>query len=83
MSLTKEQLLPGENLIALAHQHPVVLTKMILLNIVSAAVLIALSFTQQWWFIFFDLAPLACLLWKLLVRQRREFIITDRRVVRQ
>jgi uncharacterized membrane protein YdbT with pleckstrin-like domain len=82
MSFKKEQLLPGENLIAQVHQHSFVLIGPILLNIVSAGVFIALSFVR-WWFVAFDLVLLAYLAWEIVVRQRREYILTDRRVVQQ
>jgi len=83
MSFKKEQLLPGENLIAQVHQHSIILIGPILLNIVSAGVFIALSSFVRWWFVAFDLVPLAYLAWEIVVRQRREYIVTDRRVVKQ
>jgi uncharacterized membrane protein YdbT with pleckstrin-like domain len=83
MSFTKKQLLPGETLITLVHQHPVVLLRPILLNVVAAAVCAALSYYVRLWLLLFLLAPLAYLLWEIAVRQGREFIVTDHRVVKQ
>jgi uncharacterized membrane protein YdbT with pleckstrin-like domain len=84
MSFTKEQLLPGENLILLARQHPLVLFWPVLLNLIALAVLIALSVElAKWWIMVFCIAPLLYFLWKFLGWHRREYILTDRRVVRQ
>jgi Bacterial PH domain/Short C-terminal domain len=84
MSFTKKQLLPGEVLVVLAHQHPVILLRPILLNVLSAAVLAGLSiYLRRWWFLLFCLIPLAYLAWEIIVRRGREYIVTDRRVVRQ
>jgi uncharacterized membrane protein YdbT with pleckstrin-like domain len=83
MSFTKEQLLPGETLIALLHQHPIVLLKPVLLNVAAVVVFTALAVYIRWWFASFDLLPLAFLLWEYTVRHKREYIVTDRRVVKQ
>jgi uncharacterized membrane protein YdbT with pleckstrin-like domain len=83
MSFAKDQLLPDETLIAITHQHPLVLLRGILLNILAAAVLLGLSYaTGRYWILLCQLVPLAFLLWKILLRQRKEYIITDRRVVK-
>ena len=88
MSFTKEQLLSGEELISLEHQHVIVLFKPILLNIVCAAVFSILSYelrnywSTSYWLIFLCLLPLGMLGWAILVRNGREYIVTDRRVVR-
>lgn len=83
MSFTKEQLLPDEQLITLEHQHPIVLLRPVLLNIFFAALLIWLSYALgKYWLMLFYLIPLTVLLWAILVRNRREYIVTDRRVVR-
>jgi len=83
MSFTQKQLLPGEQLIALQHQHLIVLLRPILLNIVVAVLLIGLSYAlSHYWLMLFCLVPLIVLLWDIVVRSRREYIVTDRRVVR-
>jgi uncharacterized membrane protein YdbT with pleckstrin-like domain len=84
MSFTKKQLLPGEQLILLARQHPITLFRPVLLNVACAAILIGLTYAypQYAWMLLFYLIPLSVLLWELLVRKNREFIITDKRVVR-
>jgi len=84
MSFTKEQLLAGESLIVLTHQHLIVLLRPVLINIVSIAVLVALALTiQQYWPIIFYLVPIAYFLWELLVWRSREYVVTDHRVVKQ
>jgi uncharacterized membrane protein YdbT with pleckstrin-like domain len=84
MSFTKEQLLPGENLVILARQHPLVLFRPLLLNLIMLAILAALSYElAKAWIMAFYIAPLMYFLWELLEWRRREYILTDRRVVRQ
>jgi uncharacterized membrane protein YdbT with pleckstrin-like domain len=84
MSFTKEQLLPGETLILLARQHPLVLFRPVLLNLITLAVLVGLAILlAKAWIVVFFIAPLVYLLWEFLEWRRREYILTDRRVVRQ
>jgi uncharacterized membrane protein YdbT with pleckstrin-like domain len=84
MSFTKKQLLPGENLIVLARQHPLVLFRPILINIIALALLIGISvYSGKIWFLAFYLAPLLYFLWEFLAWHKREYVLTDRRVVRQ
>ncbi len=84
MSFTKEQLLPGESLIILARQHPLVLFRPVLLNILVLAVLAGISyFSGKAWFMALFVFPLLYLLWEYLAWHKREYILTDRRVVRQ
>jgi len=83
MSFSKEQLLPGETLVAEVRQHPIVLFRPVLLNIISAAVLVGLSLAQEWWFIFLDVFPILYLLWELVTRRNRLYILTDRRLVKR
>jgi uncharacterized membrane protein YdbT with pleckstrin-like domain len=83
MSFAKDQLLPDETLIAITRQHPLVLSRAILLNFLSAAVFLGLSYaTGRYWILLCQLVPSAFLVWKILDRQRKEYIITDRRVVK-
>jgi uncharacterized membrane protein YdbT with pleckstrin-like domain len=83
MSFTKEQLLPGENLVILARQHPLVLFRPILLNIFVLVVLAVVSYSQGAWLLVFFVFPLLYLLWEYMAWHKREYILTDRRVVRQ
>jgi uncharacterized membrane protein YdbT with pleckstrin-like domain len=84
MSFTKEQLLPGETLILLARQHALVLFRPILLNVIALAILTGIAYvSQKTWLMAFFLIPLIYLLWEFLAWHRREYILTDRRVVRQ
>ena len=84
MSFSKDQLLPGETLIILARQHWLVLFRPVLLNIIILAVLIAIAYySGRAWFLAFFLFPLIHLLWEFLGWHRREYVLTDRRVVKQ
>jgi hypothetical protein len=84
MSFTKKQLLPGEKLIVLARQHPLVLFKPVLLNGIVLVLLIGLSvYSQQIWFLALYGIPLIYLIWKFLSWRQKEYILTDRRVVLQ
>ncbi len=84
MSFTKKQLLPGEHLIILTHQHFLVLARAVVINVAALAILLALSLQlQKRWFLLLYLVPLSYLLWETLVRRSREYIVTDRRVVKQ
>jgi uncharacterized membrane protein YdbT with pleckstrin-like domain len=83
MSFAKRQLLPEEKLITVAHQHLLVLARPILLNVLALIVLAGIAvFTLQYWILLLLILPLGFLLWRVLLRQRREYIITDRRVVK-
>ena len=83
MSFEKDHLLPGENLIVVARHHPIVLARAVLLNVLSAGVLGALSYyTARYWLLGFFVVPCLYLVWEILVRQRTEFVVTDRRIVR-
>jgi len=84
MSFSKEQLLPGETMIILARQHWLVLFRPALLNLISLAVLIGIAYySGRIWFLAFFLAPLIYLFWEYLAWHRREYVLTDRRVVKQ
>jgi uncharacterized membrane protein YdbT with pleckstrin-like domain len=84
MSFTKNQLLPGENLILLARQHPFVLLKPILINLLVLTLLAILSINYvNAWFLIPGLATLAYLLSKYLQWRRREYVLTNRRIVKQ
>lgn len=84
MSFVENQILPDEKVVVLTHQHPVVLLWPVLINITAAAVVFALAFSLEiYWFLLFYLGPLLLLLWEILVRHKKEYIITNRRVVKQ
>ena len=83
MSFTKKQLLPGETVVALVHQHPVVLLKPILLVVLVAIVCGFLSYYASPWFLLILLAPLAYLFGKVVARNAKEYVVTDHRVVKQ
>ncbi len=84
MPFSKDQLMPGEKLIVLAHRHFLVLLKPILLNAVVLAALGWLSIVlHKAWPLLFFIFPLVFLLWEIAVRQNCEYILTDHRVVKQ
>ncbi len=84
MSFTKDQLLPGETLIVLTRQHPLVLFRPVLVNVIVLALLIILSlYSHEAWFLAFCLVPIVYFLWEFAAWRRREYILTDRRVVKQ
>ncbi len=84
MSFRQDQLLPGETVLVLAHQHALVLLRPILLNLVSATILVGVSSVSgHLWPLILDIVPLAYLLWEILERNGREYVVTNRRVVKQ
>jgi len=84
MSFTKEQLLPGENLVILARQNPLVLFRPVLLNIAALAVFSVISyFSKRIWLMALFIIPLIYLLGEFFAWRKREYILTDRRVVKQ
>ncbi len=84
MSFSKNQLMPGEQLIVLAHQHYLVLFKPVLINVAALVVLGWLSiFLGKPWPLLLYVIPLTFLLWEIAVRHNREFVLTDHRVVKQ
>jgi uncharacterized membrane protein YdbT with pleckstrin-like domain len=83
MSFTGEQLLPDEQLVIVARQHWIVLVKAVLLNLVFLAILLGIAHLfDLYWLLLLCLIPALLLAWELFVRHRREYVITDRRVVR-
>jgi uncharacterized membrane protein YdbT with pleckstrin-like domain len=84
MSFATRQLLPGEKIIVLARQHPLVLFRAVLLNLLALVLLTGLSMISgKAWFMVFCIAPLAYFFWEFLTWRNREYILTDRRVVKQ
>jgi uncharacterized membrane protein YdbT with pleckstrin-like domain len=84
MSFTKNQLLPGENLVILARQHIFVLLKPVLLNVVVLTVLAIISLKlENALYLLIGLATLAYLLWRYFDWKKREYVLTDRRIVKQ
>jgi uncharacterized membrane protein YdbT with pleckstrin-like domain len=84
MSFRQDQLLPGEAVLVLAHPHALVLLRPVLLNLASALLLAGVSYASGLlWPLILDIAPLAYLLWEILERNGREYIVTNRRVVKQ
>jgi uncharacterized membrane protein YdbT with pleckstrin-like domain len=79
-----EQLLPGEEIIILARQHPLVLSRPVFFNVFALALLAGFAwYCQIAWLLLFYLIPLIYFLWKLLAWRKQEYILTNRRVVKQ
>jgi uncharacterized membrane protein YdbT with pleckstrin-like domain len=84
MSFSKNQLLPGENVILLSRQHLLALLKPVLLILIILAVIMALYINlQREWILLFCLVPLAYFLLKISDWKQREYVLTNRRVVKQ
>jgi uncharacterized membrane protein YdbT with pleckstrin-like domain len=84
MSFSKHQLLPGEDLILLSRQHGLALLKPVLLSLFILAIIIALYiFLHGEWILLFCLVPLAYFLFRIFDWKKREYILTNRRVVKQ
>ncbi len=85
MSFSKHQLLPGENLILLSRQHLLALLKPVLLSLIILAIIVVLytQYPQREWILLFCLVPLAYFLLRFFDWKRREYILTNRRVVKQ
>ncbi len=84
MPFAKKCLLPDEEVIILARQHPLVLLRPLSLNILVLALLVAVSIiSAKAWLILFWLAPLAYFFWEYLCWRHRVYILTNRRVLKQ
>jgi uncharacterized membrane protein YdbT with pleckstrin-like domain len=84
MSFTKQQLLPGEKLILLSRQHILVLAKPVLLNLAVLAILAIVVYKYgDARILFLELIPLGYLVLKFFSWKQREYILTDRRIVKQ
>ena len=90
MSFSEDQLLPGETIVISTNQHALVLLTPILLNIFVDAVIVGLFFAfsevpfpERAWILLFMLIPALILMWAVMVRARNQYIITNRRVVKQ
>ncbi len=83
MSFTKKQLLPGETLILLSRQHPLVLFWPVLICVLALLSIIALAVYQSAWILVLSTIPLIYFLLKYMSWRRREYILTSRRVVKQ
>lgn len=80
MSFTEDQLLPGEELVILTRQHPLVLFRPAALTLLVLALSVLF---QKLWILLFLLPVLSYFGCRLLAWRRREYVLTDRRVVRQ
>ena len=80
---TSDYLIPGENVVLCTHRHFLTLAGSIILNIASLVLLswIAHAF-GEYRVLWLLIAPLLYLLWKILLRARKLYMITNLRVVR-
>ena len=86
MSFSEDQLLPGETIVISTNQHALVLLKPILLNLFMDAGIVALylfAFPELPEILALTLIPAVILMWQVMVRSRNQYIITNRRVVKQ
>src|SRR5688572_9020099 len=86
MSFSEDQLLPGETIVISTNQHALVLLKPILLNIFMDAVIVGLyyfAFPEVPLILVLTVIPAMILMWQVMVRARNQYIITNRRVVKQ
>ena len=84
MSFTQNQLLPGEQLILLARQHALVLFRPFVMNLAALVLLTGIAYyAQRYWLLAFFLCPLLYFIWEYVAWRSREYILTNRRVVRQ
>jgi len=84
MSFTRDQLVSGEQVVLITHQHPIVLLRSALVDFVSAVIAVGISIaTSNFWFLLIVVIPSLMLGYDVLARQRKEYIITNRRVVKQ
>jgi uncharacterized membrane protein YdbT with pleckstrin-like domain len=85
MSFSKNQLLPGENLVLLSRQHMLALAKPIVFGLIALAIIAALYFyaIPREWILLFCLVPIAYFALRFSDWKRREYVLTNRRVVKQ
>ncbi len=79
-----DNLIPGENVVLCTRQHLAVLGKAFLLSICSVALLAWIAYiSNRYTVLLVSALPLSYLLWKVVLRLRRIYVITDRRVIQQ
>jgi len=84
MSVFKNRLLPGEKLIFLKRQHPIVLFIPVLFSVITLVLLTGISiYTKRFWLLAFYLIPLICFLMEYVSWQKRLYILTDKRILKQ
>jgi uncharacterized membrane protein YdbT with pleckstrin-like domain len=84
MSFKKKQLLPDERLVFLSHQHALVLTKPLLVSLICVLVIAWASRSfDNYWPLLIGLAPAVYLFAEIMKWRKREYIVTNYRIVRQ
>ena len=84
MPAKSDYLIPGESVVMYTRQHLFTLAKAILLNVASLALLIWVAYVSDTYAVLLIYAvPLLYLLWKVALRMRQTYIVTDRRVIKQ
>jgi uncharacterized membrane protein YdbT with pleckstrin-like domain len=82
MPAKPDYLIPGESVVLYTHQHIFILAKAALINVVSFALLIWIAYVSgSYTVLLIYVAPLFYLLWKIALRMRKTYLVTDRRVV--
>jgi uncharacterized membrane protein YdbT with pleckstrin-like domain len=84
MGFQEDQLVPGEVVVVKTREHALVLLRAILINVAALIVLSGVAYASgRPEFLIVQLLPAILLVWELVARQRKEFVVTSRRVVRQ
>lgn len=84
MAPKSDYLIPGEAVVLCTHRHILTLAGAVFVNIVALAVLFWAAYAfgeyRPFWLL---ILPLAYLLWRILLRARKLYMITNLRVIRQ
>jgi len=84
MTLTSDYLIPGETVVLCTHRHVLTLAGAIFINIAALVLLSWISYAfGEYRLLWLLIVPLVFLLWGILLRARKLYIITNLRVIRQ
>ena len=84
MTPTSDYLIPGETVVLCTHRHVLTLAGAIIINIAALVLLSWISYALgEYRFLWLLIVPLVFLLWRILLRARKLYIITNLRVIRQ
>jgi len=84
MTPTSDYLIPGETVVLCTHRHVLTLAGVIFINIAALVLLSWISYAfGEYRLLWLLIVPLVFLLWGILLRARKLYIITNLRVIRQ
>lgn len=84
MTPTSDYLIPGETVVLCTHRHVLTLAGAIIINIAALVLLSWISYALgEYRLLWLLIVPLVFLLWRILLRARKLYIITNLRVIRQ